>query len=93
MLFEGIDDALFVIRSKCFQCDLQLYGCIAVRTYKLIVIQLDDISLFICNNGCHTNQLSCFVRKQNRYGKDTVSLDQAKLYHRGHRDHIHVSAA
>ena len=76
MLFEGIDDALFVIRSKCFQCDLQLYGCIAVRAYKLIVIQFDDISLFICNNGCHTNQLSCFVRKQNRYGKDTVSLDQ-----------------
>ena len=66
MLFEGIDDALFVIRSKCFQCDLQLYGCIAVRAYKLIVIQFDDISLFICNNGCHTNQLSCFVRKQNR---------------------------
>ena len=44
MLFEGIDDALFVIRSKCFQCDLQLYGCIAVRAYKLIVIQFDDIS-------------------------------------------------
>ena len=38
-------------------------------------------------------QFARLVRNENRYGKDTVSLDQSVLYNRGHSDHIHVSAA
>ena len=93
MLFQCVDDTFFVIGSKCFQCDLQLYGCIAVCAYELVVIQFDDIALFIRDDRCHTYQLTCFVRQQNRYRKDTVSLDQSQLYYRRHGDHIHIATA
>ena len=82
-----------MVCTKCLQSDLQLHSRITVGAYKLVVIHLDNISLILCDNGSHTYQLTWLIRDQNRYGNDSVTLDQTMLYNGRHGDHIHISAA
>ena len=71
----------------------QLYRRIPVGADKLVVLQLDNVALGICHGlGC-THQFARFIRQQHGHGEDPVALDQAVLYHGGHGDDIHISAA
>ena len=80
-----------MVCTKRLQSDLQFYSCITVCAYKLVMIQLDNISLILCNNRSHTYQFTRLIRDKNRYGKDSVTLDQTMLYYRRHSNHIHIS--
>ena len=73
--------------------DTQLHALVPVGTDKLIVIKLDDIAVLVGDDLGDLDHLSGLVRKHGGYGEDTVSLDQAELYHGGHGDDVHISAA
>ena len=61
-----------MLRSERLQCDLQLNCRAAVDGNKLIVLQLDDISVCLCNDTGNLCQLTRLIRKLYRYGKDPV---------------------
>ena len=80
-----------MIRTKRLQRNLKFHSRISVRTYKLVMIQLNNIPLRLRNHTCHTHQFTRLIRNQNRNRKDSVPLDQTMLHNRRHRDHIHIS--
>ena len=57
------------------------------------MIQLDHIALKLSDQLSHPGKLTGLIRQQYRDSKNTVSLDQSKLYYRRHGDDIHISAA
>ena len=75
--FQCFHNPFFVFGTKCFQGNLQLYGCVTVDADKLVVVQFDDIALLFCNDRSHSHQFAWLIRQKNGYGKDPVSLDQA----------------
>ena len=80
-----------MIGTKCFKRDRQFYCRIAICADKLIVFKLNDIALLLSDDRCHTHELARTIRKQYRYGKDPVSLNQSMLYDGCHRDDIHIA--
>ena len=56
------------------------------------MIQLNDITLIFSDNTGYPYQFARLVRNENGYCEDSVTLDEAVLYNRGHGDHVHVSA-
>ena len=91
MLLECLDDAHLVIGTKCLKRDRQFYCRIAICADKLIVFKLNDIALLLSDDRCHTHELARTIRKQYRYGKDPVSLNQSMLYDGCHCDDIHIA--
>ena len=71
-----------MICSECFHSDPKFYGCISVGTYKLVMIQFDNITLIFSDHTCNTYQFTWLIRNKYGYGKDTVTLDQSVLYNR-----------
>ena len=92
-VFQSLYNLIFMIGSKGLHGYFQLYGRITVGGNKLIMVKLNDISLILSYDACHTYQLSCFIRNQYRNCKNTVSLDQSVLNYRGHGNYIHISSA
>ena len=82
-----------MVGAKCFHGDPKLYSCISVGAYKLVVIQFDDISLIFSDDAGYPYELTWLVRDEDGDGEDSVSLDEAVLYNRGHGDYVHVSTA
>ena len=62
-----------MLGAECFQCDTQFHSSTAVDGYKLVVLQLDDITVDSGNNTGYSAQLTGLVGKQYGYGEDTVS--------------------
>ena len=76
---KRLDDLLFVVAAEGFQSDGQLHGGVAVRVHKLVMLELDHISLFARDHAGHAHQGTGLVRKQDRDREDPVSRDQAVL--------------
>ena len=68
-----------MICSECFHCDTKLYCCVSVCAYKLVMLQLNDVTLYVCDCLRHTCEFTRLIRKEYGYGEDTVSLDQFVL--------------
>ena len=49
--------------SKCFHCDRKLYRTVTVYADKLIVLKLDNITLYICDNFRYFIKLSWYIRQ------------------------------
>ena len=84
---------MLMLGSKRLHRNTQFHSRITVGTYKLVMIQLDDVALgigYCCRNS---HQFARLIRKQYGYGEDPVSLDQAMLNDGRHGNHIHVAAA
>ena len=62
-----------MLGTERFQCDTQFHGSTAVDGYKLVVLQLDHITVDTCNDAGYSAQLTGLVGKQYGYGEDTVS--------------------
>lgn len=80
---KGRHDLIFMFGSKCFHGDPKLYGSIAVDADKLVVLQLDDISMLLCQQIRYPRQLAGLIRQKDGYGKYPVSLNQSVLYDGG----------
>ena len=57
------------------------------------MLQFDNITGFLGDQICHSGQFTRFVRQKNRYCEDSVTKNKTLLYHAGHSDHIHITAA
>ncbi len=84
---------MLMFRSKGFQGNAQFHSGIPVDGNELVMFQFDHISAFFGNHICHMAQLARLIRKKYRYRKNPVPQNKPLLYHAGHGDHIHVSAA
>ena len=71
--FQSGNDLFLMLGTECFQCDTQFHGSAAVDGYKLVVLQLDDITVNAGNDTGYSAQLTGLVGKQYGYGEDTVS--------------------
>ena len=71
--FQSGNDLILMLGTECFQCDTQFHGIAAVDGYKLVVLQLDDITVNAGNDTGYSAQLTGLVGKQYGYGEDTVS--------------------
>ena len=69
-----------MLSPKSFKSDPQLHCRIPVCAYKLVMFQLDNISLFIRNDSGHIDQLTRLVRQEHGHCKDSVPLDKPQLY-------------
>ena len=85
---QRFHDLILMICTKCLQSDLQFYSCITVCAYKLIMIQLDNISLILGNDRSYTNKFTRFVRNQHRYRENTISLNQGNVIKLDHNQFI-----
>ena len=91
--FQSLEDLLLVVSAIRFHGDPQFHRCISVDRNKLIMFQLDDVTVLIGDGSRYFHKFSGLVRQQYRYGEDAILLDQAVLHDGGHSDHIHVAAA
>ena len=66
---------------------------LVVDADELVVFQTDYIALLFGEKCGNLGQLAWLVRKQDGYGEDSVSLDQAVLHDGGHGDDVHIAAA
>ena len=83
---------VLMVGTEGFHSDPKFHSCISVGAYELVVIQFDDISLIFSDDAGYPYELTWLVRDEDGDGEDSVSLNEAVLYNRGHGDHIHVSA-
>ena len=75
LLGKYAQDLLLVLRSKCFNRNHKFHSRITVDCYELVMLKLDDISVFSGNHTCHTLQLARLIWKQYRYREDTASCN------------------
>ena len=92
-LGERGHDGVLVVGAVSLHCDAQLHSRVSVDADDLVVFQTDYVALLFGEKCGNLGQLAWLVRKQDGYGEDSVSLDQAVLYDGGHGDDIHVAAA
>ena len=75
MIFQRFHNFVLVFGAKGLHGDTKLHSRIPVGADKLIVIQLDNVALCVCDGLSHPYQFTRLVRKQYRYREDPVSLD------------------
>ena len=91
--FQCFHNLVFMFRTIGFQRDPKFNGGISVDGDKLIMLQLNYIPVYIRDYTGNSAQLARFIRQKYGHGKNPVPHNQALLYHGGHGDHIHISAA
>ena len=82
LLGKYAQDLLLMLRSECFNRNYKFHSRITIDRYKLVVLKLDDVSVFSGNYTCHTLQFTRLMRELYRHCDDPASRDQAMLYNR-----------
>lgn len=62
-----IENLFLMICSECFHCDTKLYCCVSVCAYKLVMLQLNDVTLYVCDCLRHTCEFTRLIRKEYGY--------------------------
>ena len=78
--FKRIHDLRLMVGSECLKRDAKLHLCAAVYSDELVVLELDDITLLLCDSLCDSCQLTRLIRQQDRNCKNTISHDKSLLY-------------
>ena len=91
--FQRCNNLMLVLGAEGFEGNTKLHGCASVGGYKLVVLQLDNVAVFLCHNARNLAELARLVGKQYGYCENAVTENQSLLNNGGHGDHIHISAA